>query len=69
MPSVQDFKSSMQLNSIKDDEVTTEDTNLAEKVCSLNARSLKGKPMQLKIVPVAGSIPEILDESISIDLE
>ena len=41
VPSTQDFKSSIRINLIKDNEVATEDVNLAEKVSGSNDRSLK----------------------------
>ena len=41
--SVQDFESLMQSNLTEDNDVTTEDADLAEKVHSFNARDLEAK--------------------------
>ena len=40
-PTAQDFKNLIRLNLIKNNKVTTEDVNLAEKVSGSNDRSLK----------------------------
>ena len=59
---VQDFKSLTRLILIKDNKVTTEDDNLAKKVCSPDVRSLKEKSARSKPAPVADNAAEILDE-------
>ena len=59
----------IRLNLIKDNEVATKDANLAEKVYSPNAGSLKGKSARSKPVPVTDDIVEILDELININEE
>ena len=69
VPSLQDFKSSMRLSLIEDIKVATEEANLAKKVHSPNAQSLKGKFMQPKPTPVPHCIMEILDELINITKE
>ena len=62
MPSAWDFKSLISLNLIKNNKVATEGINLAEKICSPNARSLKGKSARAKLAPVAGNVIENLDK-------
>ena len=62
---VQDFKSLTRLILIKDNKVTTEDDNLAKKVCSPDVRSLKEKSARSKPAPVADNAIEILDELIN----
>ena len=64
-----DFKSFIRLNFIKENEVATEDIILAEKVCSPNPRSLKGKSMQLKSAPAADDLAEILGKLLNINEE
>ena len=59
----------IRLNLIKDNEVTPKDANLAEKVYSPNFGSIKGKSTQLKLVPIAESIAEVLAELENIDEE
>ena len=66
---MQDFKSLIKLNLIKDNEVTTEDVNLAEKLCRPNVGSLKDKSTRSKPEPVADNTAEIPDELININEE
>ena len=57
----------IRLNLIKDNEVSTEDANLAKKVDSIDARSLEGRSARSKLAPVVDNIVEILDEFLNIN--
>ena len=68
-PTVQDFKSLIKLNLIKDNEVTTENAILAEKIHSSDVGSLEGKSVRSKPAPITDKTIEILDELININQE
>ena len=59
----------IRLNLIKDNKVATKDANLAEKVCSLDSGSLKGKSARIKLESIVANILKIPDELMNANKE
>ena len=68
-PTAWDFKNLIRMDLVKDNKITTEDINLAEKVYGPDIGSLKGKSARSKPVPVVDNAIEIPDELININKE
>ena len=65
----QNFESLTLLNLIKDYKVVIEDASLANKTCSPDTRSIKGKSARSNQALVVGSITKILCELGNVDEE
>ncbi len=63
-PTVENFKSLLRMNVIKNCPVTTEDVNIAEKIFGKDISSLKGKSTRRKPKPVRADLIEIPKELI-----
>ena len=61
-PSLNDFKSIIKMNAIKDCPITLEDSDIAERIFGKNIASLKGKTTRKKPIPVIKDYVDILTE-------
>lgn len=64
-PSIQDIKAIIRMNLIKDNPITTEDVDLAERIFGPDVGALKGKTTRKKPVPVIDSYIDIPKELIA----
>ena len=64
-PTVNDFKAIIRINAIKDNPVTTEDIELAEKIFGPDIGTLKGKTTRRKPLPVVSDYIEIPQELVN----
>ena len=64
-PTVSDFKAIIRINAIKDNPVTTEDIELAEKIFGPDIGTLKGKTTRRKPLPVVSDYIEIPQELVN----
>ena len=58
-PSINDFKAMITINAIRNNPVTVEDINLAEKIFGPDIRSLKGKTTRRTPAPIVADYIEI----------
>ena len=65
-PTVDDLKAMIRMNLIRNNQVTTDDVNLAEKVYGPDIGSIKGKTTRSKPTPVETNIIEIPDELLEV---
>jgi len=68
-PSIQDFKAIIRINAIRDNPVTTEDIELAEKIFGPDIGMLKGKTTRTKPIPVVSNRIDIPRELINAQRE
>jgi hypothetical protein len=68
-PTVDDLKAMIRMNLIKNNEVTTTDVNLAEKIFGPDIGAIKGKTTRSKPTPVTSNLVEIPDELLNIQEE
>ena len=68
-PTLEDLKSIIRMNLIRNNKVTTEDVNLALKTLGPDVATIKGKTTRRKPQPVVDNIIEIPDELLNIHRE
>ena len=65
-PTVDDLKAMIRMNLIRNNIVTTEDVNLAEKAFGADVGNVKGKTTRSRPAPVISNIVEIRDELLEV---
>ena len=65
-PTVEDLQARIRMNLIKNNQVTTDDVNLATKVYGPDVGAIKGKTTRSRPTPVTNNIVEIPDELLDI---
>ena len=68
-PTLEDLKSIIRMNLIRNNKVTTEDVNLALKTLGPDVATIKGKTTRRKPLPVVDNVIEIPDELLNIHRE